>query len=235
MKNAYVRFYQSSANEWCETMKNDVSIVISCAGMGTRLGLGCTKALVEIEGKTLIERQLEILADYDDIRIVVGYQAENVIEVVNRIRKDILFVFNHDYRNTGTGASFSLGAKFAREYVVALDGDLLVHPDDLIKVIDYSGSCVGGTTPSTDNPWTMPTQMIQGVECVTGFSKECGDYEWTGLAKVRTDQLRPGTRHVFHLIEPMLPLPMVFIRTKEIDTNDDYMRAVKWVRNGYED
>ena len=216
-------------------MKNNVTIVISCAGMGTRLGLGCTKALVEVEGKPLIERQLEILKDYDDIRIVVGYQAEKVIEVVNSVRKDVLFVFNHDYRNTGTGASFSLGAKYGREYAVALDGDLLVHPDDLIKVVEYDGSCVGGTTPSTDNPWTMPTKLIHGVECVTGFSKECGEYEWTGLAKIRTDQLQPGTKHVFHLIEPMLPLPMVFIRTKEIDTIDDYERAVQWVRNGYED
>ena len=143
-------------------MKNNVSIVISAAGMGTRLGLGCTKALVEIEGKTLIERQLEILKEYDDIRVVVGYQAEKVIEVVNSVRKDVMFVFNHDYRNTGTGASFCLGAKYGREYVVALDGDLLVHPDDLIKAIEYEGSCVGGTTPSTDNPWTMPTKVIRG-------------------------------------------------------------------------
>ena len=142
-------------------MKNNVSIVISCAGMGTRLGLGCTKALVEIEGKTLIERQLEILKDYDDIRIVVGYQAEKVIEVVNAIRKDILFVFNHDYRNTGTGASFWLGAQHAREYVVALDGDLLVHPEDLIRAVDYDGPCVGGTTPSTDNPWS--DRFLPGV------------------------------------------------------------------------
>lgn len=216
-------------------MKKNVSIVISAAGMGTRLGLGCTKALVEIEGKTLIERQLEILKDYDDIRVVVGYQAEKVIEVVNSIRKDVTFVFNHDYRNTGTGASFSLGAKYGREYVVALDGDLLVHPDDLIKAIEYEGSCVGGTTPSTDNPWTMPTKMIRGVENVVGFSKEEGEYEWTGLAKIRLDQLQPGTGHVFHIIEPLLPLPMIFIRTKEIDTVDDYERAVNWVRNGYED
>lgn len=216
-------------------MKKNVSIVISCAGMGTRLGLGCTKALVQIEGKTLIERQLEILKDYDDIRVVVGYQAEKVIEVVNSVRKDVMFVFNHDYRNTGTGASFSLGAQHGREYVVALDGDLLVHPDDLIKAIEYEGSCVGGTTPSTDNPWTMPTKMIRGVENVIGFSKEEGEYEWTGLAKLRLDQLQPGTGHVFHLIEPLLPIPMIFIRTKEIDTVDDYERAVKWVRNGYED
>ena len=216
-------------------MKDNVSIVISAAGMGTRLGLGCTKALVEIEGKTLIERQLEILKDYDDIRVVVGYQAEKVIEVVNSVRKDVMFVFNHDYRNTGTGASFWLGAQHAREYVVALDGDLLVNPADLIKAIDYDGCCIGGSTPSTDNPWTMPTKMIRGVENVVGFSKEEGEYEWTGLAKVRTDDLQPGKGHVFQMIEPLLPIPMIFIRTKEIDTVDDYERAVQWVRNGYED
>lgn len=216
-------------------MKDNVSIVISAAGMGTRLGLGCTKALVEIEGKTLIERQLEILKDYDDIRVVVGYQAEKVIEVVNSVRKDVVFVFNHDYRNTGTGASFWLGAQHAREYVVALDGDLLVNPEDLIKAIDCDGCCIGGSTPSTDNPWTMPTKVIRGVENVVGFSKEEGEYEWTGLAKVRTDDLQPGRGHVFQMIEPLLPIPMIFIRTKEIDTVDDYERAVQWVRNGYED
>ena len=52
------------------------TIVISCAGMGTRLGIGTTKALIDIEGKPLILRQLEILKDFDDIRIVVGYQME---------------------------------------------------------------------------------------------------------------------------------------------------------------
>ncbi len=58
------------------------TIVISCAGMGTRLGIGTTKALVSVDGKPLIIRQLELLGDYDDIRIVVGYQMEKVIETV---------------------------------------------------------------------------------------------------------------------------------------------------------
>ena len=30
------------------------TIVISCAGMGTRLGIGSTKALIDIDGKPLI-------------------------------------------------------------------------------------------------------------------------------------------------------------------------------------
>lgn len=37
------------------------TIVISCAGMGNRLGLGTTKALVEVDGKPLIVRRLELL------------------------------------------------------------------------------------------------------------------------------------------------------------------------------
>ena len=47
--------------------------------------------------------------------------------------------------------------------------------------------------------------------------------------------LKEGKGHVFHMIEPLLPIPLIFIRTKEIDTVDDYERAVQWVRNGYED
>ena len=52
------------------------TVIISCAGMGNRLGLGTTKALVEVEGKPLIMHHLEKLKDERDIRVVVGYQAE---------------------------------------------------------------------------------------------------------------------------------------------------------------
>ena len=48
------------------------TIIISCAGMGTRLGIGMTKALIDIDGKPLIIRQLEQLKDCSDVRIVVG-------------------------------------------------------------------------------------------------------------------------------------------------------------------
>ena len=44
-------------------MKNNITIVISCAGKGTRLGIGTTKALVDIEGKPLILHQLEQLGE----------------------------------------------------------------------------------------------------------------------------------------------------------------------------
>ena len=42
------------------------TVIISCAGMGNRLGLGTTKALVEVDGKPLIVRHLEMLPHEKD-------------------------------------------------------------------------------------------------------------------------------------------------------------------------
>lgn len=210
----------------------DITIVISCAGMGTRLGIGVPKALVDVNGKPLIIYQLELLKDYDDIRIVVGYQAEKVISVVKEYRNDITFVFNYDYETTGTAASFSKGIIGARKYSVALDGDLIVNPEDLKMFLEREGECIGGCTPTTDNPVLM---SLNEKHQVIEFSREHGDLEWTGLAKIKTDRLTPGEKHVYMMLEPLMPMDVVKIRTKEIDTQNDYENAIRWVNNGFKD
>lgn len=209
------------------------SIIIGCAGMGNRLGLGTTKALVEVDGKPLIIRHLEMLNDEKDIRIVVGYQAEKVIEVVRKYRNDVTFVFNHDYKTTGTGASVALASKFANEFILSLDGDLLIHPDDMRKVLDCNYEFVSGDIPDTDDPWMLQTYEENGKEFVSAFSKNVGTYEWNGITQMKSKKMLNGTGHVFQLIEPYLPVPFLRIRTREIDTINDYERAITWVKNGF--
>ena len=209
------------------------TVIISCAGMGNRLGLGTTKALVEIDGKPLIVRHLEMLEEERDIRVVVGYQAKSVIDVVRKYRNDVLFVFNHDYRTTGTGASVALAAKFANEYILSLDGDLLVHPDDMKKILTCDHEFVGGGVPETDDPWMLETYEEDGKEFVSTFSRNSGTYEWNGITQMKSQKMKSGTGHVFQLIEPYLPVAFMNLRTKEIDTVNDYDRAVRWVKNGF--
>ncbi len=209
--------------------KNNFSIIISCAGMGSRLGAGCTKALIDVCGKPLIIRQLEMLNDCDDIRIVVGYQAEQVIDTVKAFRDDVKFVYNLDYLTTGTAASFSKGLTDSREYAVALDGDLLVNPDDLNSFLGYDGECIGGCTPTTDNPVLME---LNDKHQVIEFSREHGQLEWTGLAKIKSQRLVPGIKHVYMMLEPLMPIDVLKIRTKEIDTAHDYQNALEWFQNG---
>lgn len=209
------------------------TIIITCAGLGNRLGLGTTKALVEVDGKPLIVRHLEKLKEEDDIRVVVGYQAEKVIEVVKKYRQDVMFVFNHDYRTTGTGASVALAAKYANEYILSLDGDLLIHPDDMQKILACRHEFVSGNTPGTDDPWMLQTYWEGETEYVSAFSRCKGNYEWNGITQMKSVKMRNGSGHVFQLIEPHLPVPFLEVRTHEIDTINDYERAIQWVQNGF--
>ena len=52
-------------------MQTTKSVIISCAGIGSRLGLGTTKALIKIDGKSIIQWQLELFQEVKDIRVVV--------------------------------------------------------------------------------------------------------------------------------------------------------------------
>ena len=209
------------------------TVIISCAGMGNRLGLGTTKALVEVEGKPLIMHHLEKLKDESDIRVVVGYQAEKVINVVRKYRKDVVFVFNHNYRETGTGASVVLASQYANEYILSLDGDLIIHPDDMKKILECDHEFVSGGIPDTDEPWMLQTYKDDGKEFVSAFSKNIGNYEWNGITQMKSAKIKNGQGHVFQLIEPYLPIPFLELRTREIDTVNDYERAVEWVRNNF--
>ena len=209
------------------------TVIISCAGMGNRLGLGTTKALVEVEGKPLIMHHLEKLKDESDIRVVVGYQAEKVINVVRKYRKDVVFVFNHNYRETGTGASVALASQYANEYILSLDGDLIIHPDDMKKILECEHEFVSGGIPDTDEPWMLQTYKDDGKEFVSAFSKNIGNYEWNGITQMKSAKIKNGQGHVFQLIEPYLPIPFLELRTREIDTVNDYERAVEWVRNNF--
>lgn len=206
------------------------TIIISCAGMGARLGRNMPKALLDIDGKPLIIRQLEMLDRYSDIRVVVGYQAGLVMDAVNSYRSDVLFAYNRAYQTTGTAGSFLLAAKSAREYCVALDGDLLVHPADMQAFLDTDTECVGVCTRTTDNPVLITSKICNGQNCVVEFSRERGLLEWTGLARIRKDNLPPSAWHIYHMLEPLLPLPLLEIRTQEIDTVQDYERALKWIK-----
>ena len=209
------------------------TVIIGCAGMGNRLGLGTTKALIEVDGKPLIIHHLQYLDDEKDVRVVVGYQAEKVIQVVNSYRKDILFVFNHNYRTTGTGDSVALASKYANEYILTLDGDLLIHPDDMKVILERKTEFVGGNPIESDEPWMLQTYEKEGKELVSAFSKCMGNYEWNGVAQMKSSKMIGGSGHVFHLIEPHLPIEFMNMRTREIDTVNDYERAIEWVRNGY--
>lgn len=208
-------------------MSSVKSIIISCAGLGSRLGLAKTKALININGKSLIRWQLELFNDVEDIRIVVGFQANDVIEEVRKYRDDVTFVYNHNYFETKTGASYYLGARDGNEYAIEIDGDLLIHPDDVKTLLNMDGEWIAYADKMSDDAVYVKTDS-QGN--VLAFSREQGDYEWTGPCCIKKDKLRYSSGHVFNQLEPHLPMRGVKIRACDIDTYEDYQRALEFIK-----
>ena len=224
-ENAFVRLLNQLMHK-----QSGKSIVLSCAGIGSRLGLGQTKALIKIEDKPLIHYQLESFEKIEDIRVVIGYQADDVIATVLEKRKDVVFVYNHDYFHTKTGTSYYLGAKHANEYVLAWDGDLLVHPDDIHRCLEFDEEFVGCSQIITDDAVFVRTnEKSQAI----GFSRENGDYEWSGPACLKRDHIGYTSGHVYTQIEKYLPLPLVVIRAQDVDTYEDYIKAIEFVKSWY--
>lgn len=211
--------------------EKNTTVIICCAGMGTRLGIGTTKALLLLNGKPLIIHLLEQLDKYDDVRIVVGFQAERIIDRVNEYRSDIMYVFNYDYENTGPAASASKALLGAREYSVILDGDLIVHPEDFNDFLSFPEECVGYSKSSSSEP--VYVDLTDGG--INSFSNNKNEYEWTGILKVKTSKLTDCNEYVYEMLNPLLPMKGVFVRAKDIDTAEDYENAELWIRNDYKE
>lgn len=206
----------------CGIYSQSKSVVISCAGIGSRLGLGLTKALVQINGSSLISWQMKLFKDVEDLRIVIGFQAAEIIEEVRRYRDDVIFCYNQRYFETKTGASFYLGARHANNYSLEWDGDLLVHPDDVKRLLEIEGEFICYAEKSSDEAvWVQTDER----GCVYAFSRDQGDYEWTGPACISKVKLIYSSQNVFNIFEPFLPMPGVKVRAYDIDTYNDYLRV----------
>lgn len=206
----------------CGEYDDEKSVVISCAGIGSRLGLGLTKALVQINGNSLISWQLKLFKDVKDVRIVIGFQGGEIIEEARKYRDDVIFCYNHRYFETKTGASYYLGARHANHETLEWDGDLLVHPDDVKKLLATSGEFICYADKTSDDAVFVQTNENGDVLC---FSREQGDYEWTGPACMNKQHLIYSTQNVFNMFEPYCPMKGIKVRAYDIDTYNDYIRV----------
>ena len=210
-------------------MPDAVTVVISAAGLGTRLGLNVPKALVEVAGEPVLKRQLAELRDVRDVVVVAGYRSQLVLDLLRELRPDVRVALNHEFSSTGTAASLARAAAVAEPWIVSLDGDLLTRARDLRAVLEHPRSCLGITTVRSEQPvWAT----VDGGDRVVDLSDTVpASWEWSGLAKIERDvALELGTQHVFQGLLPHLPMDAIVVDCVEIDELADLQRAEAWVR-----
>ncbi|MGY3232391.1 choline kinase [Luteibacter sp. HA06] len=211
-------------------------VVIAAAGLGSRLGHGLPKCLVEIDGVTLIERQLALFADVRDIRVVVGYMEHAVIEVVSRLNRNVIFVRNPDFRTTTTQDSYALGAEGLEGRCVFLDADIIFEAESLSRFMEAarrSELTVGVTEAKTDDAVYAKVELApDGRMQVVGFARdEAATYEWANIVCAPASAFYRGRGPVFETLSEYLPAFAHSVVSYEIDTEQDLARAKEYLRS----
>lgn len=114
------------------------------AGMGRRLGKftnNQTKCMVEVGGRTLLDRTVEALkiAGIRRFVIVAGYEADKLITYIkqNIEGMDIEFVNNKDYASTNNIYSLYLARNYlAQDDTILLESDLVYDLGLIKKIVD---------------------------------------------------------------------------------------------------
>lgn len=203
--------------------------IIAAAGIGSRLGLGKTKCLLEINNVPLIGYLLKLLDDIDDIRIIVGFQEHEVMQTVLRYRRDVTFVRNPEYMSTSTLTSYWLGSQGINDYCLFMDADIIFDPDSFAHFkatcIDSPMDNILAVTSSKTNDAVF-IEMQRGL--VTSFSRSNKtDYEWANLCFIQPKLLTKVGDSVYQQLSKYLPLKACEIVSYEIDTKYDMEIALK--------
>jgi choline kinase len=200
--------------------------VISAAGLGSRLGLDMPKCLLEINHKTIIEYQLELLKDVEDVRIVVGFLEEQVIQKVRAVRNDAVFIRNPLFRTTSSAYSLHLATKDLRDPFLIMDGDLLIEPGSFRRFLRESTgrqSLVGVTQAKTEDAVFV---TIQDHHIHKFHRAPRAEFEWCGVAYLSGIRINKDLNFIYEELERHCPLKCCEILCYEIDTPADYHQAM---------
>jgi len=146
--------------------------LILAAGMGTRLlenTKEIPKCLVRVNGKPILEYQLEALManDIKDIVIVVGYKAEKIREFIDSNEKfrdlNIQFVENKEYAESNSSYSFWLAKdKIKDESYLHFNCDIIFFADLLKEVIESKYDNVIVIDTKIDLDESMEQVLMEG-------------------------------------------------------------------------
>lgn len=131
-------------------MKIDNAIILA-AGVSNRfapLSYECPKALLQVKGEVLVERQIRQLreAGISEIIIVIGYMADKFQYL--REKYGVILVYNPDYlTRNNNGSIYAASEYFHNSYISAADLYFTVNP--FSDYADESYYCVGYASGET--------------------------------------------------------------------------------------
>lgn len=197
--------------------------VIAAAGIGSRLGFGTPKCLIEGNGKTLLGHLLERLNDVPNVHICVGFMREEVVAEARKHRPDAVFVINHAFRSTTTLTSYVMAARGISAPVLYMDADIYFQKSSFKRFIERASETdrplIAVTSAKTEH--CVYTHLNSNAEAVAFSRTEAAPMEWANLCWLPSNTIVDRPVAVFEQLSNHLPIQTSVIESFEVDTPED--------------
>jgi 2-aminoethylphosphonate-pyruvate transaminase len=141
------------------SVRTSTAIVLA-AGMGVRLSSvhDAPKGFIDIDGRPIIERSLELLATVGvrDVLFVTGWQADIYDSFLRERFRHVRTVRNEAYETTGSLRSLACAAPHVDGDALILESDLVYEVRALSTLLEHPDRdvvLVSGPTQSDDEVW----------------------------------------------------------------------------------
>ncbi|MCX6656306.1 MAG: nucleotidyltransferase family protein [Candidatus Bathyarchaeota archaeon] len=187
--------------------------VVLAAGKSSRMGVN--KLLLEVEGKTVLDRLLESLTQtVDEVIVVIGYNPDSIMKIAKA--HDVLVAYNPDYEK-GMTTSFQAGlnvVKGADAVFLVLGDQLGLRPEFLKRMLaaleDLPGALIVSPiyNGNRGHPVLFSEQLFSEILSHKGTLKEVVDNHVDAHVSIEGDKWS----------------------TIDFDTPDDFNRAKRLFR-----
>lgn len=137
--------------------------VILAAGEGRRLRpltLERPKPLLKVDGKTLLEHNLDqLIGIIDEVILVIGYKGEMIRDYIKNEYQSIKIRYAEQKKQLGTGHALMQVADLIKGKFLLLMGDDLYSKDDINRCIEHE-LCV--LAKRVDNPERFGVFLLDG-------------------------------------------------------------------------
>lgn len=188
--------------QWIEREMSDMQAIIMAAGKGSRiehLTKGYPKSFLEIHGKKLIERNIDLLHKYGiwDITIVIGYR-DDAFRDLTKDMPGIKLVYNPFYEMMNVIGSFWMGMDILQDDFIYMHADTICEESLFRRLLQQQGDIVlpVDTKSSDEEAMKVKTQGSQVVEITKKMPANESVGEFIGIAKLRKqvlDELKEKT------------------------------------------
>lgn len=192
-----------------------LTLVLPCAGSGSRLGAQGAKTLVEVAGKTILERILdEVIACFDEIIIVTRLEDKEEIEncVQKRFKIESLFKFVVQTSPTGSLDAILVGLEGAtagNDLVIIWGDQVGVSRSTVSEVCSYIGDSFSNfcmPVISTKSPYVWINLSEEGKIESVGRKRDGDQSPSEGLADLGVFGFSSSLREVFLRIRSSIPI-----------------------------